>query len=140
MGGGLILNTKKLAWFEYGGEPVLFGIAGTSAAARVLIHHLETETLPELPKWAYENDDGSIFQCIMYGPNGGLRLWNGYPWPIEIEDEFIAVGSGAQAAMAAIHLECGPREAVEIAARIDEDTGGKIITLAYDEILDGLTA
>ena len=48
--------------------------------------------------------------------------------PYEIQDEFSAIGSGTQAAMAAMHMGATPREAVEIAIKVDPRSGGTIHT------------
>lgn len=49
----------------------------------------------------------------------------------EILDDFYAVGTGAKAALAAMHLGCSPIEAVEIACRVDPDTGGPIDVMGF---------
>lgn len=49
--------------------------------------------------------------------------------PYRVNDKFCAIGSGAQAALAAMHCGKTTAEAVRIAARIDPGTGGRAITL-----------
>lgn len=45
---------------------------------------------------------------------------------MKVEDDFYALGSGSQAALAAMHLGCNPVEAAEIACLIDPSSGGGI--------------
>jgi ATP-dependent protease HslVU (ClpYQ) peptidase subunit len=43
-----------------------------------------------------------------------------------VEDDFSAIGSGAQAAMAAMHMGADVKRAIEIASQVDVGSGGKI--------------
>lgn len=43
---------------------------------------------------------------------------------------FMAIGSGAQGAMVALHLGLSPREAVRIASRVDPNSGGRVRSLS----------
>jgi len=47
---------------------------------------------------------------------------------MDVKEPFYAIGSGAQAAMAAMYAGKTPKEAVEIAKKIDVNTGGKVKT------------
>lgn len=58
---------------------------------------------------------------------GGIWVYDGHPMPYKVKDGFCAVGSGAQAAMAGLHLGLAPKEAVRVAAKIDPATGGRIV-------------
>jgi len=50
-----------------------------------------------------------------------------------IRDEFSAWGSGATAALGAMHMGATALQAVQIAATLDLKTGGEIIALSYEE-------
>ena len=47
-------------------------------------------------------------------------------------DRFYAIGSGAKAALGAMHMGADARQAVAVAARVDPYTGGPIITLSLE--------
>lgn len=54
--------------------------------------------------------------------DSGITLFDSRLNATRIESDIFAIGSGAQAALAAMHCGKGTREAVEIASRIDADT------------------
>ena len=58
----------------------------------------------------------------------GIWLFDGTAKPYKLTDRFMAIGSGAQAALAAMHMGAGPKEAVGIASMVDAYTGGQIQT------------
>jgi len=57
----------------------------------------------------------------------GIWVYDGHPQPYQLKDKFAAVGSGSQAALAAMHCGKSPKDSVRIAAKIDPATGGRII-------------
>ena len=54
----------------------------------------------------------------IYTYDGGIR--------IPVMEKFYAIGSGAHAAMAAMHMGADPKKAIEIAKKVDDGTGGKV--------------
>lgn len=64
----------------------------------------------------------------------GLLEYDGYYIPMQIGDYdkygFYAIGSGAKAALGALHMGATAYEAVRIAARIDPYTGGDIVEMS----------
>lgn len=70
---------------------------------------------------------GGDFTCLVLRPDG-LFEFDVYCRPERIEEEFYAVGSGAMAALAAMHCGKSALDAVRIAARLDPYTGGRIIS------------
>jgi ATP-dependent protease HslVU (ClpYQ) peptidase subunit len=70
---------------------------------------------------------GGDFTCLVLRPDG-LFEFDVYCRAERIEEEFYAVGSGAMAALAAMHCGKSALEAVRIAARLDPYTGGRIIS------------
>ena len=68
---------------------------------------------------------GGDFSCLVLTPQG-LFEYDVYCRAEEILDDFYAIGSGAKAALAAMHCGKSAIEAVRIAARIDPYTGGRI--------------
>lgn len=69
---------------------------------------------------------GGDFLCLVLTPSG-LFEYDVYCRGELIEEDFYAVGSGAQAALAAMHCGKSAIEAVRVAARIDSYTGGRIV-------------
>ena len=99
----------------------LVGAAGTGPAIGKFFRWLEHGKQEEPPKFA--KDDELV--ALVVTP-AGLFSYDASCTPEEILDEFYAVGSGAQAALAAMHLGCDPERAVEIACKVDNSTGGPV--------------
>lgn len=70
---------------------------------------------------------GGDFTCLVLRPDG-LFEYDVYCRAEKIEEDIYAVGSGAMAALAAMHCGKSALEAVRIAARIDLYTGGRIVS------------
>lgn len=70
---------------------------------------------------------GGDFTCLVLRPDG-LFEFDVYCRPEKIEEDIYAIGSGAMAALAAMHCGKSALEAVRIAARIDLYTGGRIVS------------
>jgi len=70
---------------------------------------------------------GPDFVCLVLTPKG-LFEYDAYCRGEPIEEPFYAIGSGAKAALAAMHCGRSAVEAVRIAARIDPYTGGRIVS------------
>lgn len=64
----------------------------------------------------------------------GLYEVDMYCKPIKVLDKFYAVGSGAKAALAAMHMGADAKKAVEIACRIDPYTAAPITTMSLGKI------
>ena len=60
----------------------------------------------------------------------GLFVYGRDCVPEEILDEFYAIGTGAMAALSAMHMGATPRRAVEIACLVDNNTGGPVDVMA----------
>lgn len=69
---------------------------------------------------------GGDFTCLVLRPDG-LYEYDVYCQAEKIEEEFYAIGSGAKAALAALHCGKSAIEAVRIACRIDPYSGGRIV-------------
>lgn len=69
---------------------------------------------------------GGDFLCVVLKPDG-LYEADVFCRLDKVKDEFYAIGSGAKAALAAMHCGKSAVEAVRIAARIDPYTGGRIV-------------
>lgn len=57
----------------------------------------------------------------------GIWRYESECYPFPILDEFAAIGSGGDAALAAMYMGATPAEAVEIACRVDLHTGPPVV-------------
>jgi ATP-dependent protease HslVU (ClpYQ) peptidase subunit len=71
--------------------------------------------------------------ALMLTPEGKIFFFEGSAHPYLITDNFMAIGSGAQGAMAAMHMGATPRQAVTIVSKVDVNTGGKITTRSINQ-------
>lgn len=99
---------------------VCIGIAGTYNDCTEFISWYRGGMKGDLPEMKDVN-------ALMLSPNG-IWMFDGSAKPYKITDRFMAIGSGAQAAMAAMYMGASPKEAVEIASKVDAYTGGPIQT------------
>ena len=102
----------------------LVGAAGTGPAIGKFFRWLESGGQDDHPKFAKDDE----LAALVVTPDG-LFVYDTSCTPEEILDEFYAVGTGAQAALAAMHLGCQPDKAVEIACKVDNNTGGPVDAL-----------
>lgn len=72
------------------------------------------------------NDDSPSFTALVLDGTG-LAEWNEYFVPFEIVERFYAIGSGAPAAIAAMHMGADAEKAVEIACEMFADCGGEVL-------------
>ena len=86
--------------------------------------------LPEFRSYGRDSDPPDFVALVLSA--AGLELWNEYFEPLPILDEFFAIGSGAAAAIAAMHMGADAPKAVEIAALVDVATGGEVQVEALD--------
>jgi ATP-dependent protease HslVU (ClpYQ) peptidase subunit len=66
------------------------------------------------------------FEGILLTNKGNIISFESDLTPIQHNDKFYALGSGKQAALAAMHLGEDPKGAVKIAMKVDVFTGGKV--------------
>ena len=115
--GGPLSHGRKV--YKVGG--VCVGIAGTYADCQRFLRWYRGKRDKPLKKL------GDV-SAIMLTPEGRIFCFDGDSHPYLITDPFMAIGSGAQAAMAAMHMGATPRRAVQIASKVDSYTGGSITT------------
>lgn len=100
----------------------LFGSCGTVGDAEFFATWLETGAQGDPPKLAGD------FGCIVLEPNGRILQCGDSGRLMEVEGP-MAMGSGMDYAMGALHAGADLRRAIEIAAKCDPHTGGKITVL-----------
>lgn len=62
----------------------------------------------------------------------GVRCYEGAPIPIKFDDKRNAFGSGCDFAMAAMHMGCDAKQAVEVACALSSECGDGIDTLTLE--------
>lgn len=60
-----------------------------------------------------------------------ILLYQRGPYPVLVDGERIAIGSGAEAASAALFLGCSSAKAVEVACAVSTGCGGGVDTLEF---------
>lgn len=102
------------------------GVAGAYSSAVRFVEWLRAED-----KEADEPDLTDV-SAILLAPTG-VYMYEGCNTPYKLVGPFNAVGSGSQAALAAMHLGASPTEAVNVAAKVDPYTGGRITTVGLQQ-------
>lgn len=73
-------------------------------------------------------DGGADFTALVLTPKG-LFEYDAYCEPERVDEEFYAIGSGAKAALGAMHMGASAIQAIEIAMKIDPSTGGRVMSM-----------
>lgn len=107
-------SAKKL-WKIKG---AVIGIAGEYSACTRFVKWLQGELQDE--------PDMETVDAMVLTTDGRILHYNGSTEPFEVEDQFSAIGSGSQAAMAAMHMGASVERAIEVAALVDVGTGGPV--------------
>lgn len=97
------------------------GCAGDGASIAKFIRWLEEGQQDDPPKFAKDAE----LEAIVLTP-AGIFAYGTDCVPEEVLDPFYACGTGAEAALGAMHMGADPRRAVEVAALVDNSTGGPI--------------
>lgn len=109
----------------------LVGMAGTMCRAELGVQTIvdaDPEAGPEALKGVEIDECGLL---IVDGKTGDVWVYEGAS-PYEVLDDFVAIGNGAQAALAAMMLGKGACEAVSVASKIDPHTGGEVFFARVD--------
>lgn len=134
---GLMAADKKSTYFGVGvtsrkirrfGDGSIAGCSGEGGVCRALLEWYATGADPG----SYPDAEQKALMLLATS-DGSLRLYDGSPFPILIEDEFFAIGSGKDAALAAMHLGHDAAEAVRVACLVDDGCGRGIDMLDLDD-------
>lgn len=101
------------------GSHSVFGAAGDWDACLKFLGALEAENLADI------ETDISVIELR----RDGIWVYEGSITPAKIKNDFYAIGTGANYAIAAMRLGCTPTEAVAIACEFDPQSRGPIDTL-----------
>lgn len=113
------------------GRRVIIGTAGSSYAG--MIHVDSYSKGSERPKVLDNIESDEDFQNLIWD---GKALWEiNWLWhPIRVprSHKFFAIGSGAAAALGAMHMGASAKEAVNTAKKIDNLTGGRVSCMSLN--------
>jgi hypothetical protein len=97
--------------------------------------HSEVFEVKEWLRYEKREERPEVKECV------GILIRNGKAYRIEenlmevpIIEDFHAVGSGACFAITAMYLGCNAEQAVDIASKFDEATGGDIMTISVSGV------
>jgi ATP-dependent protease HslVU (ClpYQ) peptidase subunit len=107
-------NAQKV--FKHKGNCV--GIAGTYVDCVVFVNWWKKGAKGEPPKM-------DEVEALVLTNDGRILCFDGHASFFELNDKFAAIGSGSQAALGAMHMGAWPKEAVQVASKVDPQTGFK---------------
>ena len=114
---GSVSHGRKV--FKHKGN--LVGIAGTYTDCIQFMAWYRAGMKGEAPKM-------KNVSALLLSKEGLIFSFDGSCNSYRITDPFMAIGSGAHAAMGAMHMGATPALAVKVASKVDSNTGGKITT------------
>lgn len=109
----------------------LLGASGDADTCRSLIdwYCCWVGTYPQVDFPENCRSQDNLSKLIVITETGKINMYYRAPKPIFIEDKFFAIGSGADFALATMHLGFDARKAVEVAIALDNSCGNGIDTL-----------
>lgn len=114
------------------GTPFLIALAGESSSGMVFLDWYGSgKGKRRVPQILVDADAG--FEALVYR-EGQLLYFDAWCRPTTIEEPFYAIGSGAKAALGALHMGATAEQACEIATRIDTYSSPPILVMRLDEV------
>lgn len=108
----------------------LAGIAGSGAAGEAVIAWLNAGSGPHYYPEIQKSDDHA--SVLVIERDGSVLEYSKTAHPERYEDKFIAIGSGRDFAVAAMHCGRTAVEAVELACQLDTGCGNGIDVLRFE--------
>jgi hypothetical protein len=99
------ISAELEAWFISGGDPTTFPAA--------------------------QRDDDKFTGLLVIQPDGVWK-YERTPYPFKYESKFVAIGSGSEYALAAMHLGKNAIEAVQLAIQLDPGCGMGFDSLTFE--------
>lgn len=96
----------------------IVGVAGAYAPCVQFVRWLKGEL--------EDDPDMEHVDAMVVTKDGRILHYNGTIDPFEVEDDFSAIGSGAQAALAAMYMGASLERAIEVASLVDVGSGGPV--------------
>lgn len=108
-------------------DGALAGFAGSAATGNECMAWIRGGRIPEeFPKKQAESNTGSL---LVIETDGRIHHYYNSCYPTLIQDEFFAIGSGDEFALAAMYLGISAAKAVEVACALSPSCGNGIDTL-----------
>ena len=107
-------------------NPAIVGLAGGAYDGLAFLDWLQGAANKEPPARLIEGE-ADFTALVLY--RHGLFEYDKWCRPDRIKERFYAVGSGAKAALGAMHMGASARKAVAVACKIDPYTAPPIITM-----------
>lgn len=126
VGQGTSYNATKVVAVKSGKGRILVGACGHGGDCSRFLDWAQREFRSPTPKWTCEpSDEESLFAMIL--KQDGIYLFvQTDPEPEKSNEPFYAIGSGGKAARIAMMLGKNPKEAVELACQVDDNSGGPV--------------
>lgn len=125
--GGLHVTTTKVHRIR---GALVAGCGNSAPIAEMIQWYADGADPAKLPP--NQRDEDKAVNLLVASPEG-LFLYADSATPFKIESPFAAIGSGRDFAIAAMHLGCDARRAVEIASIYETGTGNGVDALELKE-------
>lgn len=126
--GTLIYTTTKI----YRVHDAIVGYAGEPAFGQAMLAWLRAGSDPaQFP--VSQRDKEDWVGLLVIRPGQPVLRYERTPFPVAIEDKCVAIGSGRDFAMAAMHLGLDARRAVKVAIDLDSGCGNGIDILSLQD-------
>lgn len=103
----------------------LLGFSGAADVAMALLRWFENGADPA--EWPDPHgEDRTEASMLVVSPAGSVMCYERFPVPLIMEQEYHAIGSGRDFALAVMHMGHDPIKAVEVACELDAFSGGGI--------------
>ena len=109
------------------GEEVIIAVQGECSPAMLFVKWFDGDSSKEPPEALTHNVPD--FTCLVLRADGTLWEYDAYCVGEQVAEEFYAIGSGAKAALGAMHMGASAKKAVAVAAAVDPYTAGPIHTM-----------
>lgn len=129
--GSLQRTTTKLHRVENSLGRLIVGTSGISAQGREMVEWIRRGAHPnDFPPT--QRDSRESCSVLVVFDTGVKWSFERSPYPLILEDEQVAIGSGRDFALAAMHMGGDARKAVEVACHFDTSCGNGIDWMTFD--------
>lgn len=127
---GLACTVCKIFRFQH--PRCLVGVAGAADGAAALLHWFQNGADPDQwPAIQQQSESRGVLMVIKEG--GDILEFERGPIPVRFAPQQMALGSGRDYAMAAMHLGHGAIEAVNVACFFDVYCGNGVDVLTFED-------
>ncbi len=114
---------------DINGNEVIIGLAGETSPALIFLDWYGTKKKPPAK---LIDGDADFWAVVM--TKDGLMFYDAWCRGEKVDEPFFAIGSGAKAALGAMHMGASAAEAAEITCRIDPYCAPPVITMQLGDI------